>query len=485
MVMSVVTGSTSSSLNLDRDTGGYQLFGAVSQPGSTANNTAVIDANPTLHRAISAQGGIGQIGIGVRQPGQSDQSWQTYTANVLDTAYLGSTRYALRSVATGYASSARVWQTLKANPGYAVVDASIVQDGSGFPGSFTIKGISYNDTTFKPQKIEIRDSRTGTILPLTVIGVISTDAANVGAFTSGIYTGQNTFAHAGVPPVSPTTYVYRTAPGADVHATALLLGKTFLKQGLDVKEAQQEFTTGQAIGIGLNNLLQGFMGLGLIVGIAALGVIAFRSVVERRQQIGMMRAIGFQPADGAYGLLAGVQLRGHTGHAARRRPGPGPGEGHRRQPGQKRQQYHAFRPLAANPAHRGNRLRRLADHHLCAGLASVAGRARGCAALRIARVREEYEERQFGGCLSSRASRTPQLTKKVVSWSKGSPSRPKSPRRSGRSAPGRHAQTDQQRHRYRRNRTSSGSRHYGSGTQARKHAPPYRAPAPSLARPSC
>src|SRR5207245_1793382 len=56
----------------------------------------------------------------------------------------------------------------------------------------------------------------------------------------------------------------------------------------------KEFDTNQAIGIGLNYLLQGFMGLGLIVGIAALGVIAFRSVVERRQQIGIMRAIGFQ-----------------------------------------------------------------------------------------------------------------------------------------------------------------------------------------------
>ena len=36
------------------------------------------------------------------------------------------------------------------------------------------------------------------------------------------------------------------------------------------------------------------MALGLFVGIASLGVIAFRSVVERRQQIGMLRAIGYQ-----------------------------------------------------------------------------------------------------------------------------------------------------------------------------------------------
>ncbi|MFN8537301.1 MAG: hypothetical protein U0232_07465 [Thermomicrobiales bacterium] len=40
-------------------------------------------------------------------------------------------------------------------------------------------------------------------------------------------------------------------------------------------------------------LLKGFIGLGLVVGIAALGVVAFRAVVERRQQIGMLRAIGF------------------------------------------------------------------------------------------------------------------------------------------------------------------------------------------------
>ena len=36
------------------------------------------------------------------------------------------------------------------------------------------------------------------------------------------------------------------------------------------------------------------MGLGLIVGVAALGVISARAVVERRQHIGVLRAIGFR-----------------------------------------------------------------------------------------------------------------------------------------------------------------------------------------------
>jgi putative ABC transport system permease protein len=43
-----------------------------------------------------------------------------------------------------------------------------------------------------------------------------------------------------------------------------------------------------------NRLIQGFMGLGLVVGVAALGVISARAVVERRQQIGILRAIGFR-----------------------------------------------------------------------------------------------------------------------------------------------------------------------------------------------
>ena len=60
---------------------------------------------------------------------------------------------------------------------------------------------------------------------------------------------------------------------------------------MDIK---QELKDGQRQSQSFLYILQGFMGLGLIVGIAAVGVIAFRSIVERRQQIGMLRALGFQ-----------------------------------------------------------------------------------------------------------------------------------------------------------------------------------------------
>lgn len=42
------------------------------------------------------------------------------------------------------------------------------------------------------------------------------------------------------------------------------------------------------------NLFTAFMSLGLVVGIAGLGIVTLRAVHERRQEIGMMRAIGFK-----------------------------------------------------------------------------------------------------------------------------------------------------------------------------------------------
>jgi putative ABC transport system permease protein len=296
MVMSVLIRSTSSGLAFNRDTGGYQMYGAVSEPDSMANNAAIVAGNPRLHKAIEAIGGIGKTAIGIRQPGQLDQSWQPYVANVLDPAYLASTRFTLHSRAIGFSSDAMIWETLRTQPGYAVIDSSLapMSGGMGAPAQFTVNGIKYEDKSFNAPLIEIRDPRSGVIISLKVIGVLNSTAQYLPDLTQGVYTSVSSFTAAGAPDVRPATYVFRVAAGADVHATALLLGSTFLHQGLDVKEAAKEYDTNLAFNTGINYILEGFMALGLIVGIAALGVVAFRSVVERRQQIGMMRAIGFR-----------------------------------------------------------------------------------------------------------------------------------------------------------------------------------------------
>ena len=298
MFMSVLVGSSSSTLVMNRDTGGYQIYGAVNPNNPILNAPAQVAANPNL-KGITAVGGMANLNVGVRQPGQDTQNWQDYFANVLDDSYLNTTKFTLHSRANGFGADAQVWQALKDHPGYAVVDSGIIASDSSSGsnnGGFALKNLYYKDATFRPVVIQVRDNRTGAIFSLRVIGVLDRRSAVLPNLTAGIYTGERTLTAAGLPAVQPNLFVFRVAPGVDVHATALALGKAFLRNGLDVKESQKEFNSNEAVANGLFDLLEGFMGLGLIVGIAALGVVATRSVVERRQEIGMMRAIGFQRA---------------------------------------------------------------------------------------------------------------------------------------------------------------------------------------------
>ena len=75
--------------------------------------------------------------------------------------------------------------------------------------------------------------------------------------------------------------------GANAIESALFLHGI---ETLDVNESIAEVQESQRA---LFDLLIGFMSLGLVVGIAALGVISARAVVERRHEIGVLRAIGF------------------------------------------------------------------------------------------------------------------------------------------------------------------------------------------------
>ena len=293
-VMSVLINSRSSQqLDSNQVIGGYDVYGSISPSNPIHHISARIAANPSLRSRIAAVGGLGQIPVDLRQPGQRNQHWQGGSADIADDSYLASTHFTLHSRATGYTSDAQIWQTLRTHPGYAVVDNALVGSTVETGGGFHIQGFTSSDTTFRPAHIEMRDSRTNRVIHLTVIGTVD---QSTGYYTAaaGVYTGRSTLIAAHDVPPTSNVYLFRVAPGQNVHQTALALGSAFLTNGLDVKETQVEYQGSVALDVGIDNLLAGFMGLGVIVGIAALGVIATRSVVERRQQIGMLRAIGFQ-----------------------------------------------------------------------------------------------------------------------------------------------------------------------------------------------
>jgi putative ABC transport system permease protein len=292
MVQAVLIGSFGSQgLNLNAGAGGYQVWGNVSTSNPIHGVNARIAADPTLRGRITAAGGVGELGVTLRQTGPKGTDSTDDTAAIGDDSYLASTRYPLHIRAMGYTTDAQVWLAVRTHPGYAVVRSNLVTVGSqsGF-----IKGITYDTKGFTPVQLQMEDMRSGTLIPITIIGVIDDAGAPSLGTGADVFTSQGTLVAAHDAPVPADLYFFRVAPGHDVHQAALALGSSFLPNGLDVKEAQAVYDQNRSMEVGFNNMLEGFMALGLVVGIAALGVIATRSVVERRQQIGMLRALGFQ-----------------------------------------------------------------------------------------------------------------------------------------------------------------------------------------------
>jgi putative ABC transport system permease protein len=95
-------------------------------------------------------------------------------------------------------------------------------------------------------------------------------------------------------PVTGDSIYVKVQPGLDVRVVAGEIERAFVSSGLDAVALADQYALRQRLTGGALQLLQGFMALGLLVGIAALGVISTRSVYERRQQVGMLRALGYQ-----------------------------------------------------------------------------------------------------------------------------------------------------------------------------------------------
>jgi putative ABC transport system permease protein len=135
----------------------------------------------------------------------------------------------------------------------------------------------------------VREAYTGTESELTVIAVL--DAVS---FNYGVYTSQQTVSQIWPVAIPTTTYLFKLTEGVDASKMAEELESKFSDNGLQAVSVKELLHDISKASFTINTLLQGFMSLGLVVGIAALGVISTRAVVERRHEIGILRAIGFK-----------------------------------------------------------------------------------------------------------------------------------------------------------------------------------------------
>jgi putative ABC transport system permease protein len=89
-------------------------------------------------------------------------------------------------------------------------------------------------------------------------------------------------------------FYFNIRPGVDVTKAGHDLERYFIPYQLITLNIQELINSILETTMGVFNLLQAYLALGLIVGIAGLGVITMRNVVERRQETGALRALGFR-----------------------------------------------------------------------------------------------------------------------------------------------------------------------------------------------
>ncbi len=205
-----------------------------------------------------------------------------------------------------------VWQALAEDPNLVAISSEHAIDFEVIgpdptEGLMKLEDVDFGESGYEFQAKEIEivsgaDGEASMTVKRTVIAVIDDLAESLEGESDGgpapgfqgIYTDHRIFSELSDEPVPFTIYRMNLAEGVDPTRVASVLQTVFLDNSMLAVGTEDELSTAVAQNEQFSLLFQGFMGLGLVVGVAALGVLSLRAVNERRMQIAIMRCIGYR-----------------------------------------------------------------------------------------------------------------------------------------------------------------------------------------------
>jgi putative ABC transport system permease protein len=296
VTMSFITAAFGSIFeDTDRLSGGFDVRADAGYAAPIPDmNEALKDKKSVNSDDFTAVGTLTGLSVDAKQKDASRKPQSLFLQGV-DGGYTKNVGYGFKSTAAEYDTADEVWSALRTEKDTAVISSDLAPSRSNFVGDeeppIKLSGF-YSEDPALPDDLykQVEDPQSGKTRILHMIGVLEDTAF----FAPGVTSSRATVDYLAGSPLPAQSYQFRLADGVDSVAVAKVLEKAFARNGLQAVAIKKEIEDGLALQGLFNNLLMGFMGLGLLVGIAALGVITARSVVERRQQIGMLRALGFQ-----------------------------------------------------------------------------------------------------------------------------------------------------------------------------------------------
>ena len=282
--MSGIQGIIGSSITTTvvRQSGGYDLIGQTRAP--VANFTEQLAANTTLTSNISQIHGLSEARVQTSFNATMSGDLHNTTLLGVPWEWVNATiPLEFQSLDPNYSSPQAAWQALQTDPHLAIADGSVVPGGVGMGfggGGFFTFTAKVGDTLYYG---------TGP----TAVGYVRLIGILYEQFVPGLFVGWQTVRSSyGID--APSVFYVKVATGADATAVAHDLDRAFIAYGmvaLDINNFVSQITD---VISGVFNLLEAYLALGLIVGIAGLGVITKRNVVERRTETGALRALGFR-----------------------------------------------------------------------------------------------------------------------------------------------------------------------------------------------
>ena len=294
----------------DRLGGGYQVMAfSLNETNPVTDLTAAIEANPDLDFVSRVEGkpSVGILrNIWEAEARLTDGTEDGYADTILtgvDDDFADSNLYQImlstpEYLEDGEVDTRKLWRDVKEKPGLAVVNSFLVPSRSDFQfdvdaDRFTLAGVDglfQENDYIDPVQIEVRDLRSNTTIELTVVGVFD-DFASQGLLPVAVYTSTRLLDAQLPRDVDPNQFFFNVEPGTE--DAAQKIEAEFFTNGMETLDIHEVIDGLQGSNRSFTNLLLAFMSLGLVVGIAALGVVSARAVVERRHQIGVLRAIGY------------------------------------------------------------------------------------------------------------------------------------------------------------------------------------------------
>jgi putative ABC transport system permease protein len=179
----------------------------------------------------------------------------------------------------GYPSDRAAWEAVLNDSRLAIVDESFLSTGGG-PGS-RIPQVG--------NRITVTDPQTGRQRTLTIAAKAENDVLIGNGVLYGIAGARSLFGRELV----PSRAYLALRPGVNPDRFAAGLQGRYIESGAEASSIRSLMQEAFSIWDAMFQLFQGYLGLGLIVGIAGLAVVMVRAVRERRREIGMLRALGF------------------------------------------------------------------------------------------------------------------------------------------------------------------------------------------------